>query len=675
MVQPALRSAAVFVAGAAFAAACSSGRAAPQPAPAPTGTASSGTASTGPSKPDIPPGLRIEPSEGFTSAVARGTRTVTGEPGPRYWQQYARYRLQAEIQPVTKRLVGRGTVTYLNRSPDTLPVVYVQVYNNLFAPDAKRNQQTPKLGGVEFERVAVAGRAMSGIAKAEEPGYSVDGTVMQIRLPNALLPNDSVSLDFEWRYRVPSETAPRGGQDGDVWYLSYWYPQMAVYDDVNGWQTDQYLGQAEFYMGYADYDVALTVPSGWLVGATGALQNPAEVLSARTRARLDSARTAPSVVRVVTEQDKADSAATARGTDGQLTWRYHAANVRDFAWGASPRYVWDATNAAAAGDTAAIYAFYRPEGRRSYWDEAARYGKHSIEFYSRLLWPYPYPHMTAMDGPVGCGGMEYPMMTCIGGQWDSLSMYEVVTHEIGHMWFPMMVGSDEKRYTWQDEGLTQYLQSQSIPDFYKTIDDEEENRRAYLQASAAGLEEQIMKYGDRYYSDVGFGIAGYYKPASVLVGLREVLGRETFERAMREYGRRWLTKHPTPFDLWNTIEAVSGRDLDWFWKSWFYETWQLDQAIEEVVTEGDSTRIVIANREKAIMPAILAITREGGRVDTLTVPPQSWFDGERQHRVSVPATPRITAVELDPARDFPDANRANGSWPRGAAATGRRTRP
>jgi hypothetical protein len=672
MVQP-FRPATLFALGAAFTAACSASRttteARPAPAPAPATTAAK------PADPGIPPGLRIEPSEAFTGAVARGTRTATGQPGPRYWQQYARYRLEAELQPLTKRLMGKGSVTYLNRSPDTLPVVYVQVYSNLFSPDAKRNQQTPKLGGVDFERVAVAGRAMSGIAKENEPGYSVDGTVMQIRLPKPLLPGDSVSMDFEWQFRIPSETAPRGGQDGEVWYLSYWYPQVAVYDDVNGWQIDQYLGQAEFYMGYADYEVALTVPAGWLVDATGALQNAAEVLSVRTRARLDSARTAATVVRVVTEQDKADSAATARGTNGKLTWRYRATNIRDVAWGASARYLWDATNAAAGTDTTAIYAFYRPEGRRSYWDETARYGRHSIEFFSKLLWPYPYPHMTAMDGPVGCGGMEYPMMTCIGGQWDSLSMQEVVTHEIGHMWFPMMVGSDEKRHTWQDEGLVQYLQSQSIADFYKSVDDEEENRRFYFQISQAGLEEPLMKHGDRYYSEAGFGVAGYYKPASVLVGLREIIGRDTFERAMREYGKRWMGKHPTPYDFWNTIEDVSGRDLDWFWKTWFYETWRLDQALEEVATAGDSTRIVVANRERAIMPVILAVTREGGKVDTMTLPVESWFDGKKEQSVSVAASPKVIRVEIDPSHDLPDVNRANGSWPRGAAGVVRQARP
>jgi hypothetical protein len=675
MVQSALRNAGVFSLGAALAAACSSGRATPAPQPAPAAGPAAAATTAARETSAIPAGLRIQPSEAFTSALGRGTRTANGKPGPRYWQQYARYRLEAELQPTTKRLTGRGSVTYFNRSPDTLPEIYIQVYNNLFEPDAKRNQQTPKLGGVEFERVAVAGRAMSAVAKQGEPGYSIDGTVMQIRLPSPLLPGDSLSMDFAWQFRVPSETAPRGGQDSEVWYISYWYPQLAVYDDINGWQTDQYLGQAEFYMGYADYDVTLTLPTGWLVGATGTLRNPTEVLSSRVLARLDSARGSQTVVRVVTEQDRIDSAATMRGTGGRLTWHYTAANVRDFAWGASPRYLWDAVGASTGAGTVEIDAFYRPEGRRSYWDEAARYGRHSIEFYSKLLWPYPYPHMTAMDGPVGCGGMEYPMMTCIGGQWDSLSMQEVVTHEIGHMWFPMMVGSDEKRYTWMDEGLTQYLQSQSIPDFYKSIDDEEQNRKYYLQASQAGLEEPLMKYGDRYYNEVAFGVAGYYKPATVLVALREVLGRRTFEKAMQEYGRRWMNKHPTPFDFFNTIEDVSGRDLDWFWKTWFYETWQLDQAIGGVVTEGDSTRITIVNREKALMPVILAVGREGGKADTLTVPVEQWFGDRKEVTVAVPATPKVVRVELDPAHDFPDVNRGNGSWPRGAATAERRPRP
>lgn len=649
----------------AIAAACSAGAPATAPGPAPVRAAAQPATTT------IPPAFRLEIPEAFSRAVERGTRTTTGVPGPNYWQQYATYRLQAELNPVLKRITGRGRVVYFNRSPDTLPVVYVQAYQNLFRPDAKRNQQTPKLGGIDFDKVVVGGKALSELAKPGEPGYTVNGTIMEIRLPTALAPRDSLVMDFDWQFRVQSETAPRGGQDGEVWLISYWYPQMAVYDDYNGWQTDQYLGRGEFYMGYADYDVRLTVPAGWVLDATGELENRSEVLSPQTRARLDSARSATGIVHVVTEKDKADSVVTLKGTDGRLTWHWAVRNVRDFVWGTSPRYLWDATRAitdSANGrvSSSLVSALYRPEGVRSYWDEATRYGRHAVEFYSRKLWSYPYPHMTPVDGPDGCGGMEFPMMTCIGGTYDSLTMYEVVSHEIGHMWFPMMAGSDEKRYAWMDEGFTQYDQSQAMADFFKGFDDEARNRDYYLRGAEAGYEEEIMKPADKFSNDAAYGVAAYWKPATVLVALRTILGRETFEKAFREYGQRWLSKHPAPWDFWNTFDDVTGQDLSWFWKEWFYETWKLDQALDTVRVEGDSVAIVLENRGKIIMPVPLAITREGGAVERVQVPVSVWFSGERRYTLLVPARPKVTRVELDPDHALPDIDRSGQVWPRGS---------
>ncbi len=655
-----------------LAAACGTGRTAPAPQPAPT------TDKAARPTPPLPPQLRVEESPMFAAALAKGTRTRSGAPGPHYWQQYAKYRLEGELNPITKRLTGRGTVTYFNRSPDALPVVYVQALANIFEPDAKRVLQTPKLGGIEFTRVVAQGQTLTATERAEGPGYKVTGTIMELRLPKPLAPGGTLELEFEWGLREPSETAPRGGQDGEVWFISYWYPQMAVYDDISGWQIDQYLGRGEFYMGYADYDVTLTVPAGWLVDATGNLQNPTEVYTPQTRARLDSARLGSAVVHVVTEKDHADSAALGRGKDGKLTWRYRVENVRDFDWATSSRYVWDATRAVtdsgtAAGraDTSNIYAFYRPEGKRSYWDESARYGRHAIEFHSRTLWPYPYAHMSVVDGPEGCGGMEFPMMTCIGGTFDSLSMYEVVTHEIGHMWFPMQVGSDEKRYGWMDEGLTQFDQSQAMADFFKGFDDEERNRQYYLRFAQSGQEEEPMKPGDRYNSEPGFGVATYYKPATVLVALKSVLGRELFYKAFREYGRRWTAKHPSPYDFFNTFNDVTGQDLSWFWREWFFETWRLDQGIEAVTPDGDSTAIVLENKGKAIMPVPLAITRQGGRVDRLTVPVDVWFGGEKRYTVKVASSPTIGKIEIDPDHAFPEAQRGDGIWPRGRTAAQR----
>jgi aminopeptidase N len=446
---------------------------------------------------------------------------------------------------------------------------------------------------------------------------------------------------------------------------------MAVYDDVNGWQTDQYYGNAEFYMGYGNYDVALTVPAGWLVSSTGRLTNAAEVLTAQTRARLDSAMSAGEVVHVVGEGDRGAGKATAPGTDGKLTWRFRAENVRDVAWGTSASYLWDATNAVVGDadadgttDTTRVDAFWRPQMRTSHWDEAARYGRHSVEFLSSYLWPYPYPHMSVVDGPTSCGGMEYPMMTCIGGQWDTLGMYEVVVHEIAHMWHPMQVGSDEKRYAWMDEGFAQFTQSQAMPDFFKGYDDEAENREPYINLAIAGGEVELMHHGDRYPNYNTYGTGSYYKTATALVALRGVLGKETFEKAFREYGHRWQYKHPTPYDFFNTVEDVSGRDLSWFWRTWFFETWKLDQAIDTVTPVGDSLEVLVSNRGRAPMPVHLVVTRSSGEPQTVEIPVSVWFTGEKRTSVRIAKEPSIKTIEIDPKREFPDIDRGNGMWPR-----------
>jgi peptidase M1-like protein len=641
------------------ASACSGGRPEPVTATAPASTGSRAS------------GLGIPAMESFDRAVAKGTRTRTGSPGPRYWQQWTDYRLRAELNPISKRLTGQGTLTYHNRSPDTLNEVYVHLLHNLFAPGARHNTDVPwSVEGVELSRVAVQGQELKPTEK-EGPGYEVEGTIMRIRLPKPLPSGASATLEFTWKLRIPPDGAPRGGQDGEVFYISYWYPQMAVYDDLNGWQVDQYLGNAEFYMGYGNYDVSLTVPTGWLVTSTGTLLNPTEVLSSQTRARLDSASHASGTVRVVTEADRSAGTSTTAGQDGKLTWRFRADTVRDVSWAASARYLWDATNAAVGDangdgrpDTVAINSFYRPEQRSSYWGESARYSRHSVEFFSRFVMPYPYPHMTAVDGPSSCGGMEFPMMTCIGGQWDSTGLYEVTTHEIGHMWFPMIIGSDEKRYAWMDEGLTQFDQSQSMADMFKGYDDEAKNRRSYLGLAEGGGEVELMRHGDRYPTYGSYGAASYYKPATVLVALRGVIGKETFNKAFKEYAHRWRYKHPSPSDFFNTFENVSGQDLDWFWRTWFYETWKLDQAIDTVSPVGDSLEIVIENRGRAVMPVHLLVSRTDGQVDSLTVPAQTWFGGERRRTVRVGSTPAVKSVEIDAEREFPDFDRSNQIWPR-----------
>lgn len=618
--------------------------------------------------PERPRPYPVFETGGFANAVAAGTRTRTGRPGEKYWQQYARYRLEATLDPGAKRLTGRGTVVYLNHSPDTLPFVTFNFYQDLFAPGAPRNEPVTATKGFELSRLVAQGDTIYPTASEERPALRRYATLALVRLPRPLAPGDSATLEFEWALDV-TEQGPRMGHDGEVFYLAYWYPQLAVYDDVNGWVQYPHLGQSEFYMGYADYDVAITVPEGWLVGATGTLENAAEVLPRASRDRLARARHGADVVHVVTAADRAAGQATARGAGGTLTWRFRAKNVRDFAFGTSDKYVWDATSAVAGDysgdgkpDTAAINTLYRPD--RTAWEQGARYTKYSVEFLSRFLWPYPYPHMTAVDGIDSCGGMEYPMMTCIGGTRDTSALFGTTLHETGHMWFPMIVGSNEQAHAWQDEGLTTYNTAQGSA-AYRGQSDDASLFRGYLFAINRMQEVELMRHGEQYPIVSGaYGIASYPKMASILRMLRGLLGAETFDRAYHDYGRRWTNKHPTPYDLWNTFNDVSGRDLSWFWRTWFYETWTLDQAIARVTLVGDSLEIVVEDRGLAPMPARVAVTRADGAVERLEVPVEVWLAGAVRHTLRVGSAATVTRVDIDPEGAFADVDRTNQSWTR-----------
>jgi hypothetical protein len=611
-------------------------------------------------------------SRGFARAVQRGTRTRTGEPGPNYWQQFARYRIDAELVPATSVINGRETVRYFNRSPDTLGVVWIFLNQNLFASSAARNGAVPVTGGMEILRIAVGGTTLS--RQESGYGYTIDGTLMRVALPKAVAPKDSVDFDIAWAFQVPPDGAPREGTTGDVFMVAYWYPQLAVYDDVTGWQIDPYLGNAEFYMGYADYDVNLSLPQGWLIASTGELTNASDVLSKQTRDRLAEARRSPSVVRVVREQDRGTgpTKATNTGFDGVLTWRFRARNVRDFDWAASSKYLWDATIAVVGDrdrdgrpDTTAINTFYRPEARKWAWDKSAEYERHSVEFLSSYLWPYPWPQMTALEGPASCSGMEYPMLTCIGGPRDTLLLYSVQVHETAHMWFPMQVGSDERRYAWQDEGLTRFNQAQGMQAYFKGYDREVLARNSYLGIARTDDEVPLMRHGDLYPSGTAaYGVASYDKMATNMVSLRAMLGNEAFLSIYRTYGLRWLSKHPTPFDFFNTFNTMNGQDLSWFWRTWWYETWTLDQAIGPVTSTGEKLSVTIEDRGLAPMPIRLAVTRMDGRVERLVVPASVWLTGAKKYVFSLDGASTIRSVEIDPENAFPDVDRENNKWVR-----------
>ena len=632
----------------------------PAPAQAPVAAASAGSG-------DRPLPYPVMESQGFKQGVEAGTRTRTGKPGAKYWQQWSEYDIDASYDPESGILTGRETITYSNRSPDSLRAVFLHLHDNLFDPASVKNRPVPTSGGVTIRSVRANGTTMAAIGGQSPRGYRIQGTIMQVPLADWLPPGGTLTLDIEWSLPVPPDGAPRGGRNEHAAFVSYWYPQMAVYDDVNGWQIDPYLANAEFYFGYGNYDVSITVPDGYLVGATGTLQNGARILAPAVQQRLARALTTDSVIEVVAAG--AGDAATVAGGDGNVTWEFRAEQVRDFAWGTSNEYRWDATRANAGDidgdgtdDWSAIHSFWY-SGGTSGWSAGARYVNFSIEFLSDFLWPYPWPSMTAMEGPASCGGMEYPMMTCIGPRRDTLSMFGVTLHETGHMWFPMQVGSDEKRYAWQDEGFTQFNEANGADVFLKgEATDLAEARQNYLLLAASGQEVELMRHGDLYPNYTTFGIASYMKTAMVLDMLRSMLGEDVFMQGFRQYGRDWQWKHPTPFDFFNSMEAAAGRDLDWFWQSWFFETWQLDQAVASVTPAGDGTSIVIEDRGLVPMPAQVVVTYEGSRTDTLAVPVDTWLGGATSATLTAGAG--VKKVEIDPGAMYADIDRSNNAWPR-----------
>lgn len=625
-------------------------------------------------------------SAAFTHAVARGTRTRSGRPGPAAWVQHPRYDIDARLDPDEGRVHGSERIVYRNLSPDTLDRLAVHLRQNAFAPGSPRMSAAPVTGGVTLESVAVDGRALEAEPPADPdlsvtespPGrpasgrYAVDGTVMWVALSRPLEPGDSTTLEVAWSYApAPAPGDGREGHDGHVWFMGYWYPQVAVYDDVHGWVADPYLLQGEFYMDPADYDVRLTVPHGWVVGATGELANGVEVLSAAARDSLAAARRSGRVVRVEEPGAGAERAFAPGGPTA--TWHFTAGDVRDFSWGTSDAYVWDATRAlvqdGARTDTVAIHSFYRRTAPAAAWAiGGARYTRDAIEQLSAYLWPYPWSHMTSMEGVLDGGGMEYPMMTLMQPWADTLSLAGDLMHETGHMWFPMQVGSNEKRHPWMDEGFTQFDVAQAMRVLYgepreggRANDSEPGQRRVYLAAARRGDDMGLMRHGDGFPSSLYFTMY-YNKTAQVLAALRGILGEETFHRAYREYGRRWLGRHPEPEDFFNTIEDVTGRDLSWFWRTWFYEGWSLDQAVAAVEERNDSVAITVEDRGMAPMPVLLAVTRADGSVERVQVPVDVWLTGTRRHVVEVRSRPEVTRVEIDPEGLFPDVDRENQRW-------------
>lgn len=609
----------------------------------------------------------------FSQALEAGTRTTDGTPGADYWQQWTEYDISAKVDVANKRVDGTTRVRYHNRSPDRLAFVVLELAQNLHAPGVQRAEQAEVTQGFELVRVTTGGQALTEAeGQLAGPGYQVMGTRMGVRLPQPLPPGGTTELEITYAFTIPQRGAgARMGHSAEnLVFLAYWHPRMAVYDDVIGWHMDPFLGNAEFYHGFGSYRYSIDAPAGWLVLGTGELVNAEETLAAPVLERLRQAEQSDEVVQVLGPGQA--SQATQAGRNGRLVWRFEADSVRDIAVSLTRESRWDAARTPVgdldgdgATDYARVDALWRPTA--PLWRNVAEYAQHSIAFLSEYTGtPYPWPHMTAVEGGgiIG-GGMEFPQMTLMGDyntRGDS-ALYYVTAHELAHMWVPMITSSNERRYAWFDEGTTTFNEAMARKDYYPGAPSWEQDQAQYLQVAGTDWEGEIMRRSDYHYPGPAYGIASYPKPGSVLVALRGLLGEETFLRAYREYFDRWAFKHPYPYDLWNTFEDVSGQDLDWFWHSWYYTTWTLDHALETVEVSGDgSARIVVEDEGAAPMPARLLITRRDGTSVTLEVPVDHWLRGGTRAVVEVPAGSPVTRVEIDPSGAFPDADRSDNVW-------------
>ena len=619
----------------------------------------------------VPNPINDEIPDNFYKAVEKNTRTMSGKPGTEYWQNQGDYEIDVEILPEQKKLVGQGTITYYNNSPDTLQQIFLELSQNVHQQGAIRNEAAEITGGVNIQSFSYDDNTLEAITRQGQTGYFINGTMMVIIPDQPLLPGDSATMQATWDFTIPQRGAGgRMGYNGDnLIFMAYWYPKVRLYDDVVGWSTDPFLINAEFYNEFGNFNVDITAPQQWIVAATGNLTNADAVLRQPIHDRLKKAHNSDAVINVV---DKNDFGNITRGReDGKVTWNFTAEDVNDFAFSLSKESIWDATRTPVGdrdGDGTTDYthidAFYRSSA--PLWKKAARYEQHVIKFLSEYTGlSYPWPHMTAVEGGgiIG-GGMEFPMITLTGAYQGRSpeSLYAVIAHELAHMWVPMQVASNERRYGWMDEGTTTFNENQAKKEYFDKPRTDQNEFRGYTRITDTDLEGEIMRRSDYHYSGASYGTASYAKPAAVLVTLRGLLGEETFKEAYRTFMQRWQFKHPYPWDFFNTFEDVSGRDLGWFWRSWYYETWELDQAVAEVTETAEGTRILIQDYGRIPMPAEVQITTANGNTITQNISVETWLRGATSTILTLNTNSPVTKVQIDPEHKFPDVNRSNNTW-------------
>ena len=612
----------------------------------------------------------------FLSQDATVYRSSNGSPGPKYWQNHADYIIHASLDEKDTTISGEVNIAYTNNSPDALKYLWLQLDQNLFKPDSRGADATPisgdrfdvkgyKKGGYHIGAVSVMYKG-----KTYKVDLLITDTRMQIRLPFTVKASgDKISISVKYSFSIPQYGADRMGrlytEKGVIYELAQWYPRICVYDDVEGWNTLPYMGLGEFYCEYGNFDYYVTVPSDMIVAGSGDLQNPAEVLTAKEISRLNEARKSDTSVAIITEEEVANPA-TRPVRQGMLTWHFKMINSRDVSWTASKAFMWDATRvnlpSARKGIAMAVYPF-ESKGYNSY-GRAAQYLKHSIEFYSKSYFEFPWNSATVVGGVAV--GMEYPGIVFCSYRIGKGNLWHDVTHEIGHNWFPMIVGSNERRFMWMDEGLNTFINGYASNDFNHGEYGDTSNRTILGMARSMTRSKDPLMTPPEVINLSDYG-QYYFKTSTGLNILRKtVLGKERFDYAFNTYINRWAFKHPQPEDFFRTMNDAAGDNLNWFWKEWFYTTWEFDQSIKSVKYIDDDPAngalITIENLQKMALPVIIKVTEKNGNSNIVRLPVEIWQRGG-QWTLKYNSTSAITSVVLDPDNELPDIDRKNNVWP------------
>lgn len=596
-------------------------------------------------------------------------RSASGEPGPKYWQNKADYSIQCTLNPEAHSVSGEVMVTYTNNSPDALGFLWLQMDQNIYRADSRGTATTTQAGGrwanaeftqgYQIKEIKVEGEAGSYVPEKVETD-----TRLQVWLKNKLATGKQVKIRIAYQFSIPEYGTDRMGRvntkNGWVYEVAQWFPRLCVYDDIQGWNTLPYVGQGEFYLEYGDIDFSVTAPADFIVVGSGELTNPADCLTTEQWNRWQEAQKSDKTVTLRSEKEVKEK--SSRPAKSACTWKFKIQNTRDVAWAASKAFVWDAARInLPSGKACLAMSVYPAESiKKDGWQRSTEFVKASIEHYSNQWYEYPYPMAVNVAGIVG--GMEYPGIVFCSYRATGGGLWGVTDHEFGHTWFPMIVGSNERKYAWMDEGFNTFINGLSAKAF---------NNGQYADGE---IPDEMMKFVfnekmDPLYTtpdviqQANLGFAAYYKPGMMLDALRNsVIGPERFDHAFREYIRRWAFKHPTPWDFFHTMENVSGEDLGWFWRAWVLNNWKLDIGLKEIkYNRGDTTKgasITIENLEQMAMPVTVVVKEENGKEYKYDLPVEIW-QRNAKYTFAVKSTTRIKEVLIDPDKKLPDVNRAN----------------